>query len=97
MDTRIDTALADAALAIEESALKNEKEVSSGTIFSMKYVKHFLILLSIKYIRNKGNTIMKLAKATYRVPCFSMCCIEGLYGPAGLSNEYNVPLNSKCR
>jgi hypothetical protein len=50
---------------------------TSTTLFGLKYLKHFLIMLTVKHSRDEVYMKTNLAEATYRVPGFSLCCVEG--------------------
>jgi hypothetical protein len=52
-------------------------KTTAKKLFGMKYLRHFLIMLTVKHIHVEVYTKAKLAEATGRVPGFSLCCVGG--------------------
>jgi hypothetical protein len=57
---------------------RNKWKNMAKTLFGMTYIKHFLIMLTVKHIHDEVYTNTKLAEAIlYRVPVFSLRGVEG--------------------
>jgi hypothetical protein len=56
---------------------RNKWKNTAKKIFGMKYFKHFLIMLTVKHIRDKVYTKTTRSESTDLVPGVSLHCVEG--------------------